>query len=120
MKKRFYYQEGFLSTLLTAILIFSIAIVTEYFKHFFVAETGNIKIFGGLGILLALGLLLKVRYTRQILSVFAFLAIVVIVFMIYISHIAFIYAHSTLLLALGLIAYLLIFSGSVKKYVEAK
>jgi hypothetical protein len=121
MKKRFYYQEGFISTLLTAVLIFSIAVFTEYFKHFFVHETGNIKIFGGIGILLALGLLLKARYTRYILSVFTFIAIVMTLFMIFWSSGKdYIYAHSTLLLALGLVAYFLVFSKSVKTYVGKK
>ncbi len=120
MKKKIYYQEGFLSTLLTTILVFSIAMATEYFKHFFVQDTGNIKIFGGIGILLALGLLLKVKYTRQILSVITFLAIAMTVFMIYWSDKEFVYAHSTLLVALGLVAYFLVFSTSVITYVSRK
>ncbi len=93
---------------------------TEYFKHFFVQDTGNIKIFGGIGILLALGLLLKVKYTRHMLSIITFLAIAMTLFMIFWSGKEFVFAHSTLLVALGLVAYLLVFSGSVKKYVEKK
>tara|TARA_R110001583_G_scaffold21469_2_gene81554 strand:+ start:7674 stop:8036 length:363 start_codon:yes stop_codon:yes gene_type:complete len=120
MKKRFHYQEGFLSTLLTAILFFLIATATEYFKHFFVHDTGNIKIFGGIGILLAIGLLFKVKFTRYILSVITLLAIAMTLFMIFWSGKEFVYAHSTLLVALGLVAYFLVFSDSVKKYGEKK
>jgi hypothetical protein len=120
MKKVFIYQEGFLSTLLTAVLIFSIAIATEYFQHFFVPETGNIKIFGGIGILLAIALLLKMKYVRQILSVVTFIAMVVVILIIYMAEREFVYAHSTLLVALGLVAYFLVFSDSVKTYVARK
>ena len=120
MKKKYHYQEGFLSTLLTAVLIFLIATATEYFKHFFVHDTGNIKIFGGIGILLAIGLLFKLRFTRYILSVITFIAMIMATLMIYWSDKEFVYAHSTLLVALGLVAYFLVFSDSVKKYVESK
>lgn len=120
MAKKFHYQEGFISTLFTAFMIFSIATVTEYFKHFFVHDTGNIKIFGGIGILLALALLLRVRFARYVLSVITLIAIVITLFLIYHAESDFVFAHSTLLLALGLVAYFLILSKSVKKYVEKK
>jgi len=120
MKKRFYHQEGFRSTLIIAVLIFSIATATEYFDSLFVHETGNIKIFGGIGILLAIALLFRMRFVRYILSVITLLAIVMTLLMLYWSGGEFVYAHASLLVALGLIAYFLVFSNSVKTYVARK
>ncbi len=69
MKTKFIQQKGFLLTLLASILLILISEVNNYAKEYFVHETGNFKILGGLGLILAIGLLLKWRYFRQISAV---------------------------------------------------
>ncbi|MRT94578.1 hypothetical protein [Ancylomarina sp. 16SWW S1-10-2] len=120
MKKQFYNQEGFLSTLFTVVLIFAIAIATEYFDSLFVHDTGHIKIFGGIGVVLAIALLFRLKFVRYILSIITLLAIVATLFMLYGSGGEFVYAHSVLLVSLSLIAYFLVFSNSVQNYVGRK
>src|SRR5687768_15885226 len=71
MQRRIYDQKGFYHTLLAAVLVTAVALVTHFRKDLFVYETGNIRFFGSLGILLAIGLLLKWRKVREILAVFS-------------------------------------------------
>ncbi|HYG20636.1 MAG TPA: hypothetical protein VD816_16970, partial [Ohtaekwangia sp.] len=66
--KKYYTREGFVPTLIAAILIVFIALITQFRQDLFVEETGNLKIFGSLGILLSLGLVLRWRKMREILS----------------------------------------------------
>lgn len=120
MNEALYSQKGFRSTLFTSLLIISIAIATEYFDTLFVHETGNIKIFGSIGIVLALGLIFKWRYVRTILSIFSFLALVGSIFMVSDAGEAYLIPRSILLAAIALITYFLIFSKSVKAYAVRK
>jgi len=120
MNKALYSQKGFWSTLLTSLLIISIAIATEYFETLFVHETGNIKIFGSIGIVLALGLIFKWRYVRTILSVFSFIALLLSILIVFDASEAYLIPRSILLATLALITYLLIFSKSVKAYAIRK
>jgi len=120
MNKALYSQKGFRSTLLTSLLIISIAIATEYFDALFVHETGNIKIFGSIGIVLALGLIFKWRYVRNILSVFSFIAFAGSIFMVSGASEEYLIPLSILLATLALINYFLVFSKSVKTYTARK
>ncbi len=84
MKTKFIKQKGFLLTLLASILLILISEVNNYAKEYFVPETGNFKILGGLGLVLAIGLLLKWRYFRQISAVISgFLMGVAVIFGIF-------------------------------------
>ncbi|MCW3789150.1 hypothetical protein [Plebeiibacterium sediminum] len=81
MKTKFIQQKGFLLTLLASILLVLITEVNNYAKEYFVTETGNFKILGGLGLILAIGLLLKWKYFRQISAVISgFLMGIVLIF----------------------------------------
>lgn len=75
MNEKFYQQKGFYQTLLTSILIISISLITQYKKTLFVQETGNFKIYGSLGMLLAVGLLLKWKFVREILGVLSLIVL---------------------------------------------
>jgi len=120
MKEKFYLRKGFYSTLFTSILIIAVDIITGYYKTLFVHETGNIKIFGGLGIILALGLLLRWKYTRKILGFIALIATTGIAFHIFNVDKEFILSTSILLGGLILISYFLIVSKSIKSYIGGK
>lgn len=120
MKTKFYQEKGFFLTLLTSILIISIALLTEYKKTLFVHETGNFKIFGSLGVLCAIGLLLKWKYVRQILGVIVLIALVGIIFIMTGTSKEFLLSYSILLTALVLVAYFLFLSRSVRNYVSNK
>lgn len=121
MKTRFYQEKGFFLTLITSILIILIILIIDYKKTLFVQETGHLKILGGgLGIILAIGLILKWKYIRQILGVLVLLSLVAVIGMIIGSSKEFLLSYSILLSTLILIAYLLLFSKSVKDYVNSK
>jgi len=120
MKEKFYQRKGFLPTLFTTVLIIAVAVITDHYKTLFVHETGNIKIFGGLGILLAFGLLLRWKYVRQILGVFALIATTGITFHIFNVDKEFILSTFILLGGLILISYFLIVSESIKSYIGGK
>lgn len=120
MNEALYRQKGFLSTLFTTLLIISIAVATDYFDALFVPETGNIKIFGGIGIILAVGLIFRWKYVRYILGVISFVALFAMIFFISFASEPFILPLSILLAALALITYYLLFSKSLKTYVDRK
>jgi hypothetical protein len=118
MKVKFYKEKGFYLTLLTSTFIILIAFVTQHYKNLFVPVTGNIKIIGGIGVLLAIGLLFKVRYTRQLLAIIILFAIIGVISIMLNSGKEFILAYSILLLTLGFIEYQLFFSIPVLRYVK--
>ena len=118
MKPKFYQEKGFYLTLLTSTFIILVAFVTEYYKYLFVHETGNIKIVGSIGVLLAIGLLFKVRYTRQLLAIIIMFAIFAVVFMMMNLGKEFLLAYSILLLVLGFVEYQLMFSIPVLRYIK--
>lgn len=118
MKEKLYQRKGFVPTLLTTILIIAIAIITKQFKTLFVHESGNLKVFGVLGILLAIGLLLRWKYVRQILGVIVLLVTALISYRIFNVEQEFLLSHSILLASLIVIFYFLIVSKSVKYYIE--
>lgn len=118
MRIKFYQEKGFYLTLLTSIFIILVAFVTEHYKNFFVHDTGNIKIVGGFGILLAIGLIFKVRYTRQLLAIIILFAIIGVIIIMLNSSKEFLLAYSILLMVLGFVEYQLIFSIPVLRYVK--
>jgi len=120
MNEALYLQKGFLSTLFTSVLIISIAVATDYFDSLFVPETGKLKIFGGIGIILAVGLVFKWKYVRFILSIIASIAFLGVIAILTVASVQFILPLSILLAALTLITYFLLFSKSVKTYVDRK
>jgi hypothetical protein len=120
MNEALYRQKGFRSTLFTTLLIISIAVVTNYFDTLFVPETGNLKIFGGIGIILAVGLIFKWKHVRFILAIIASLGFIACIFMVYSASEQFIIPRLILLATLALITYFLLFSKSVKTYVKRK
>ena len=120
MEEKFYKQKGFYLTLLTSILIISISLITQYKKTLFVNETGNIKIFGSWGMLLAIGLLLKWKFVREILGVFSMTAFAVIIFMTFKAGKEFIFSYVILLTALTVVFVLLFFSKSVERYLKSR
>lgn len=112
-------KDGFYLTLLIALLIVSIALVTQYQKALFVEETGNIKIFGGLGILLAIGLVLRLKYVREILGAMTLLTVVLTTMTMINIGAEFYIAYGILLAALVAILSLLAFSQSVSNYLKS-
>ncbi|HEV8513716.1 MAG TPA: hypothetical protein VGQ59_10585, partial [Cyclobacteriaceae bacterium] len=63
MNLKLYRRTGFTQTLVAALLLALVCQISK-FKFLFVPETGNIKIMGDFGLLLALGMLLRLRYVR--------------------------------------------------------
>ncbi|NVO11847.1 MAG: hypothetical protein HXX16_17950 [Bacteroidales bacterium] len=121
MKTKLFQEKKFFLTLLTSILIISIVLIIDYKKTLFVHETGHLKILGGgLGIILAIGLILKWKYIRQILGVLVLISLVAVIVMAIGSSKEFLLSYSILLSTLILIAYFLLFSKSVKDYVNSK
>jgi hypothetical protein len=120
MKEKFYQKKGFYQSLFTSVLIIAIAVITDRFKTLFVPETGNLKLFGGIGIILALGLLLKWKYVRQILAVLVLIALFAMIFILINTSSEFILNQSILLIALAVASYFLILSSSVRNYVKSQ
>lgn len=69
-------QKGFWLTLLTSILIILVAIVTDRRMDLFVPETGKYRLFGGLGIIFALTLIFKWKFSRYALGLITVLYII--------------------------------------------
>ncbi len=81
MKIKFIEQKGFIPTLMASLLLIFVSTVNNYAKEYFVPETGHFKLLGGLGLVLAIGLLLRWRYFRQISAVISgFLMGIVVIF----------------------------------------
>lgn len=120
MNQALYRQKGFLSTLFTTLLIIAIAVVTDYFDTLFVPETGNLKIFGGIGIILAVGLIFKWNHVRLILSVISAGALIVLILFAGMARDPYIIPRLILSVALALSTYFLLFSKAVKTYVDRK
>lgn len=116
MNENLSLKRGFYFTLFTSILIISITLITEFQKTLFVHESGNFTLFGVIGSVLAIGLLLKWRYVRTILIVFTLLSIPFEIMVL--SNLAkeFLIPHIVLLIVLIIILSLLVFSKSLKYY----
>lgn len=113
------FTKGFYFTLITAILITTISLLTEYKQGLFVPESGSLKFFGGVGIILSIGLLLKWRYVREILGVLVLFSLFAMAFIFFHSDSKYLIARLGLFLSFGLIAYFLIFSKALRRYVNS-
>lgn len=120
MKNSLYRQKGFWTTFVAAVIIVSIVLVTEYQKQMFVPETGNIKVFGTLGIVLAIGLIFKWRYVREILMTVLMFSIGFIFFVLFNTESQFIVSFGILLTAMIVAFSLIAFSPSVRRYYKKK
>ena len=120
MTEKIYKQKGFPMALFAALLIISIALVTEYFKSLFVHETGNISAFGSLGVLLAIGLVLKWKYVREILKFAVSLSLCFMIFILLNSRQEFLLPLAVLTLAICVVLYLITFSKDVRTYCSNK
>lgn len=101
MISKFYKQPGFYPKLFTTIQIILISVSTIYFKTLYVTESGKFNIPSNIGIILSLGLLLKWKYIRQILSIFIILSIYGEIMFISTIYQEYIIAHSILYISIS-------------------
>ncbi len=116
MKEKFYQQKAFYWTLLTSILIITVSLLTHYEKV--VLGTGNAKVYGSLGIVFAIGLLLKWKFVREILAVITLLGLVGLIFITFSSK-ELTQSNGILGIALLIISYLLLFCKPVTSYLKS-
>jgi hypothetical protein len=110
-------QNGRLETLLIAAIIMAITMVTNFSKEIFVEQSGNIQIFGNFGLLMVAGLIWKWKYTRKVVSILTFialLAIIMSVIMVKTITLPFLMLLAGLIIAF----YLSTFSNNVKVYFD--
>ncbi len=119
MNMKLYQQEGFWATFIAAILLIAIQLVTYYFKEFFVPETGNLKLFGGVGVILAIALIFKVKLVWYVLNVLSFLCLLLVTLIVFWHGQDFLLARVVLLIAV-LSLFVLLLSKPVKTYVNSK
>ena len=116
MEGKFYHQKAFYWTLLTSILIISVSLLTYYEKV--LLGIGSMKIYGSLGIVFAIGLLLKLKFVREILALITLTGLAGLIF-ITISGKELTLTNSLLGIALLLIACLLLFCKPVNNYLKS-
>lgn len=119
MDMKLYQKEGFWATFSTAFLLIAIQLTTYYFKEFFVPETGNLKLFGGLGVILAIALIFKIKLVWYVINVLTFLCLLPVIFMVFWQGQDYLLARLVLLFALVSLIVLLL-SKPVRTYVNAK
>jgi len=110
-------QNGRLETLLIATIILAITMVTNFSKEIFVQQSGNIQIFGNFGLLMVAGLIWKWKYTRKVVSILTFialLAIIMSVIMVKTITLPFLMLLAGLIIAF----YLSTFSNNMKVYFD--
>lgn len=110
-------QNGRLETLLIAAIIMAITMVTNFSKEIFVEQSGNIQIFGNFGLLMVAGLIWKWKYTRKVVSILTFialLAIIMSVIMVKTITLPFLMLLAGLIIAF----YLSTFSNNMKVYFD--
>ena len=110
-------QNGRLETLLIATIILAITMVTNFSKYIFVQQSGNIQIFGNFGLLMVAGLIWKWKYTRKVVSILTFialLAIIMSVIMVKTITLPFLMLLAGLIIAF----YLSTFSNNMKVYFD--
>ncbi len=115
----FHKQKGFYFNLLASILIISISLITDLRKDLFVHESGNFKIYGGLGTLLAVGLLFRWKFIRHITVISTLIILVLISFLTFSVEAKFLMSYISLLVVLILLMTLLI-SKPLKEYMNSK
>lgn len=108
-------QNGKLETLLIAIIILALTLLTNWSKEIFVEQSGNIQIFGNIGLLLVGGLIWKWKYIRKIVSILSLLTILAIFMsVLMVNNITLPFLG--LLAGLTIVFYLTTFSNNVKAY----
>lgn len=110
---------GKMETFIVVALILLMTILTNYYKELFVEPDGKIEIFGNLGFILAIGLLYRWKYIRQIVSMYSSLVVLVMVTALIVTK-TFSLSFVLLLIGLGIIFYLTTFSKPVKEYLGQK
>ncbi|MGC1239946.1 MAG: hypothetical protein WA874_00085 [Chryseosolibacter sp.] len=115
MQPKIYQQNGFYHTLLVVVLVTAVALVTHFRKDLFVHETGNIRMFGSLGIVLAFGLFLKWRNAREILLVFSAVILVILILITFLWDEKFAVSYAVLSGVVAVITWLLK-SNHVKQF----
>jgi hypothetical protein len=110
-------QSGKIETYIVAVLLFSVVLASTFGKEFFVEESGNLKIFGNFGILLVIGLLLKWKYIKSVVSVLTGVSIIAILMMIIMVK-SITLPFFLLLTILVISFYLSTFSKRLKAYLE--
>lgn len=118
MKTSIKKQKGLQSVIFVFLIILGISFITSFYKELFVHSTGNIKIFGSTSILLGIGLLLKWKYSREILTMITFFGIMGMAFVVFNSASPYIIPNTILLISLVVLFYLLWISNSIKGYIE--
>jgi|GEM_PF-2908055 len=116
MKEKFYHQKAFYWTLLTSVLILSVSLLTYYEKV--ILGIGSMKVYGSLGIVFAVGLLLKWKFVREILALITLVGLAGLIF-ITISSKELTLTDSLLGVTLLIISYLLLFCKPVSNYLKS-
>jgi hypothetical protein len=114
MNLKMYQRAGFTQTLVAALLLVLVCQISR-FKYLFVPETGNIRILGNFGLLLALGMLLRWRYVRVMVGILMCPALLMLSYGASPSQ-EFFLSYLALMFVVGLIIYFTLFSKAVKTY----
>lgn len=101
---------------IVAAIIIGVSLLTQFQKTWFVEPTGHISVFGNVGALLAIGLIFRWKYIREILSVMMIMAIIGCISSIYMSNFNSI-SMFVLLAAFSVSFYFLAISNNLKTYV---
>lgn len=108
-------QKGRIEIIFVALFIMAVTLLSNFSKELFVESTGNYKVFGNLGLLLALGLLLKWKYVRFFSAFSIFAAIIGSLYAV-LQFQDKTLAHTALIAGFSISFYLLVFSKNVKAY----
>jgi len=119
MKTNIENNKGILATIIAFLIILGITAVTHFYKELFVHPTGNTEMFRSIGVFLGIGMLLKWKYTREILGVLIFLGIIVRALVVIFSVSPYLIPNTILLISLLILFYLLKISNSVKEYISS-
>ena len=120
MSTPIYRQEGFYHTLAAAVLIIAVSLTTSYFKNSLSVEFVNIKIYGNLGIIFAIGLILKWKYIPEVTGGISFLASMFVLIGLFFANTQHFLQLISLLIVLIIITYLLLFNTKVKEFQNSK
>lgn len=119
MKLKFYQQKGFVATLIVAIILIVIPIVTDVYEELFVPETGHFKIMGGLTIIIAIGLLAKWKFFWHAAGILSVIILLLAIGMAFVMGMNYAMAYVGLIITLiGLL--ILLQSKPVRIYMGTK
>lgn len=111
-------QTGFRHAVVAASLVIFISLLTNFQKELFVSETGHMQVFGGgLGVILAVGLVLRWRFAHSILAVITVFGFVLLsLFTLFDLQSPKLFARLWLLVLYGTATYLLLGSKELQAY----